>query len=290
MSNYVKSTNFAAKDALASGNAGKIVKGTEIDTEFNNIATAVATKADTTSPTFTGTLTAVTVTTTGNTSVGGVLAVTGNTTVGGTLAATGNTTLSGTLAVTGASTLTGALNLKGNIVFEGATDDAFETTLTVTDPTADRTITLPNATTTVVGTDVTQTLTNKTIALGSNTVSGTAAQFDTACTDTNFVFDSDFTGTNQSKSTNGYQKLPGGVILQWGIDTTSFSEGQNRTYTFPVAFATACYSVQVTIFGNQSASDDNGPVNVFSKSTTTFQVESMSQASVPGITWFAIGV
>ncbi len=55
MSNYTKSTDFAAKDALASGNAGKIVKGTEIDTEFNNIATAVATKADSASPTFTGT-------------------------------------------------------------------------------------------------------------------------------------------------------------------------------------------------------------------------------------------
>jgi hypothetical protein len=55
MTNYVKSTDFAAKDALASGNASKIVKGTEIDTEFNNIATAVATKADLASPTFTGT-------------------------------------------------------------------------------------------------------------------------------------------------------------------------------------------------------------------------------------------
>lgn len=54
MSNYTKSTDFAAKDALASGNAAKIVKGTEIDTEFNNIATAIATKADLASPTFTG--------------------------------------------------------------------------------------------------------------------------------------------------------------------------------------------------------------------------------------------
>jgi len=55
MSNYTKSTNFASKDALASGNPLKIVKGTEIDTEFNNIATAIATKADLASPTFTGT-------------------------------------------------------------------------------------------------------------------------------------------------------------------------------------------------------------------------------------------
>lgn len=55
MSDYTKSTNFATKDNLSSGNALKIVKGTEIDTEFNNIATAIATKADLTSPTFTGT-------------------------------------------------------------------------------------------------------------------------------------------------------------------------------------------------------------------------------------------
>jgi hypothetical protein len=65
MSNYTKTTNFATKDALPSGNAAKIVRGTEIDTEFNNIATASATKADTASPTFTGTVTAATVNVTG---------------------------------------------------------------------------------------------------------------------------------------------------------------------------------------------------------------------------------
>ena len=50
MTNYVQSTNFATKDALASGNALKIVKGTEINTEYANIAIAVATKADLISP------------------------------------------------------------------------------------------------------------------------------------------------------------------------------------------------------------------------------------------------
>jgi hypothetical protein len=54
VSNYTKSTNFATKDTLATGNPSKIVKGTEIDTEFNAIASAVASKADTASPTFTG--------------------------------------------------------------------------------------------------------------------------------------------------------------------------------------------------------------------------------------------
>ena len=55
MTDYTKATNFASKDSLASGNAAKIVKGTEIDTEFNSIATSIATKADLASPTFTGT-------------------------------------------------------------------------------------------------------------------------------------------------------------------------------------------------------------------------------------------
>jgi len=50
VSNYTQSTNFATKDALTSGNPLKIVKGTEINTEFANIAIAVATKADLTSP------------------------------------------------------------------------------------------------------------------------------------------------------------------------------------------------------------------------------------------------
>lgn len=57
MTNYVKSTNFATKDNLASGDPLKIVKGTEINTEYDNIAIAVATKADVASPTFTGTVT-----------------------------------------------------------------------------------------------------------------------------------------------------------------------------------------------------------------------------------------
>lgn len=60
MANYVKSTNFASKDSLAVGNPLKIVKGTELDTEFNNIATAVNTKADINSPALTGNPTAPT--------------------------------------------------------------------------------------------------------------------------------------------------------------------------------------------------------------------------------------
>lgn len=67
--------------------------------------------------------------------------------------------------------ITGA-GVDASIVFEGATADAYETTLTVVDPTADRTITLPNATGTVVLADATQTLTNKTIDMTGKTLTG----------------------------------------------------------------------------------------------------------------------
>jgi hypothetical protein len=55
MADYNKSTNFTAKDGLPTGNAGKIVKGTEIDTELNAVSNAIASKADINSPNFTGT-------------------------------------------------------------------------------------------------------------------------------------------------------------------------------------------------------------------------------------------
>ena len=55
MSNYTKATNFTAKDSLTTGDPGKLIKGSEIDAEYTAIATAITSKADTASPTFTGT-------------------------------------------------------------------------------------------------------------------------------------------------------------------------------------------------------------------------------------------
>jgi len=67
MANYVKGTNFATKDTLPTGDSGKIIKGTEIDNEFNSIASAVSSKADSASPALTGTPTAPTATAGANT-------------------------------------------------------------------------------------------------------------------------------------------------------------------------------------------------------------------------------
>lgn len=140
MSNYSKLTDFAAKDSLNTGNPSKIVKGTEIDDELTAISGAVASKADTANPTFTGTITAA------------------------------NLTLSTDLTVSGATSLQGttvtSLTTTGSVVFEGSTADAYETTLAVTDPTADRTITFPNKTGTVA---LTSDISSATIASGTGT-------------------------------------------------------------------------------------------------------------------------
>ena len=70
--------------------------------------------------------------------------------------------------------ITGAIFNDGSVVFEGATADAFETTLAITDPTADRTITIPNVTGTVVTTGDTGTVTNTMLANSAITINGSA--------------------------------------------------------------------------------------------------------------------
>ena len=65
MSNYSKATNFAIKDSLNTGNPSKIIKGTEVNTEFDSIASAVNSKADANNGALTGTTTAVNLTVSG---------------------------------------------------------------------------------------------------------------------------------------------------------------------------------------------------------------------------------
>ena len=104
----------------------------------------------------------------------------------------------------------------GSIIFEGATDDSFETTLAVTDPTADRTITLPNATGTVSLIDATETLENKTLT--SPTV--TSGVFNTAVSGT-AVKDEDDMSSNSATAVATQQSIKAfteNLIAQQDLD------------------------------------------------------------------------
>lgn len=106
-------------------------------------------------------------------------ATTGTSTVRNNLTVTGNLTVNGTTTTVNSTTV----EIQNAFVFEGATADGFETTLSTVDPTADRTILLPDASDTLVGKATTDTLTNKSINLTNNTLTATSAQLATAITD-----------------------------------------------------------------------------------------------------------
>jgi hypothetical protein len=68
MSNYTKLVAYDTKDGLTTGDPLKRIKGTELDDEFDAISTAIATKANSASPEFTGAPTTPTVSSAGNSS------------------------------------------------------------------------------------------------------------------------------------------------------------------------------------------------------------------------------
>jgi hypothetical protein len=73
MTDYVRATNFTAKDSLPSGSALKVAKGADIDAEFDVVAAAVATKVDETGGTLTGGTIAGTTTLSGTLSGSGTI-------------------------------------------------------------------------------------------------------------------------------------------------------------------------------------------------------------------------
>jgi len=119
MTAYTKSTNFATKDTLTSGDPLKIVKGTEINTEFDNIATSVNSKSDTASPTFTGTVTIPTVSVSGTTD--STSTSTGSVVTAGGLGVAKAAFIGTTLNVASTTTLTGVATLTANPVLSAGT-------------------------------------------------------------------------------------------------------------------------------------------------------------------------
>lgn len=91
-----------------------------------------------------------------------------------------------------------------------------------------------------------------------------------------------FTGANQSLAASGYQRIPSGIIIQWGTSSTT-----NTAVTFPIAFPSACRSV-VSV-GTAGGSGRETRVN--SLSATGFNLSSDACCANISVSaaWIAIG-
>lgn len=122
-------------------------------------------------------------------------------------------TASNTLTFTN-KTLTSPIINGDGVVFEGATADAYETTLTVVDPTADRTITLPNVTGTVITTGNLSDITDIGVFTGSITIEGTTADgFETTLAVVDPTADRTITFPNESGTVALQENIEIAVIM-----------------------------------------------------------------------------
>jgi len=246
MSNYVKATDFAAKDALTTGNPLKLIKGTEINDELNAIQTAVATKADLASPAFTGNPTASTQTT-GNSST--------------RLATTAfvNNQIDADILALALGTL--------------STQNADNVAITGGSITQLTTLTIPSA-----ATAVTQSINDNSTKVATTAFVNAEIANDIG---------NSFTGSNQSLSVNGYQKLPGGLVLQWG-SAGSIAQDQSVTVTFPTPFPNACLG---GFANNQNVASVGGTnLNAGARNWNTTTMIVTNDGVTSGVhNWFAIG-
>jgi hypothetical protein len=145
MSNYTKTTNFLAKDSLPENDSGKIIKGSEFDTEFNELQIHVQTKADLASPALTGVPTAATATAGTNTTQ---------------LATTAFVTAADTAILAANNTFTGTQTFKDNkfeIIDDGDATKKLNLQLSGITTATTRTLTVPDKSGTIaVTTDLTQ--------------------------------------------------------------------------------------------------------------------------------------
>jgi hypothetical protein len=208
----------------------------------------------------------------------------------------GNITVSGNLTVSGTTTTINSttINATTGIVFEGATANDFETTLTVTDPTADRTLTLPDATDTLVGRATTDTLTNKSISLGSNTVTSTLAQLNTAITDAD-VASLAGSETLTNKTISLASNTVSGTIAQFNTAVTDADLATlagtetltNKTLTSPVINTpTGITKTDVGLANVDNTTDANKPVST----ATQTALDLKANLAAPALTGDATAV
>lgn len=257
MSNYSKTTDFASKDALATGNANKIVKGTEIDDEFNAIQTAIATKANTLSPTLTGTPLAPTAASgTNTTQIATTAFVTAADSAVTTAYTTADSALQDNIDALEAITIAGGSGISGG-----------------GDLSANRTLSL----------DI-DSLTALTNIDGTNDY---IPIYDASATTAKKATVGDLVVVAESLSGDGYVKFANGLILQWGRKAL-VGAGTTSTVTLPIAFPNnifICFGGPSAINVGLDSSSNSAGKNGTSKSTILVTTD----ANGGGTTWFAIG-
>ena len=218
----------------------------------------------------------------------------GNLSVTGTSALTGNVTASGSLTVSGATALNGNNTLGDNssdtLTINSSAVSApnglnFDSNTLVIDATNNRVGIAKSSPSTAL--DVTGTVTATSFAgalTGNVTGNVTGNLTGNADTVTNGVYTTNFSGSNQSLTTDGYQKLPGGLIMQWGYVLAAINT--TTTVTFPIAFPNAALNAQITIV--DSSTTDLYVYKVNSISTTELIVRNTTGLATYAY-WFAIG-
>lgn len=98
-----------------------------------------------------------------------------------------------------------------------------------------------------------------------------------------------FGGPNQSGVENGYQILPGGIMIQWGFFSTTGS-GNNRTATFHKPFSGVPYNIQWTVHSGSGSTIGSGG-HSYAKTATdfSFRISDTYRAVGDGIYWYAVG-
>jgi len=212
MTDYVKSTNFTAKDSLPSGDANKVIRGSEFDTEFTAVSVAIATKANTAGPTFTGTATFDGLTATGTVNLTGANVSTnidGGTidgvTIGGSTPGAGTfTSLVATTADINGGTVDG-VTIGGSSAGSGTFSSLVATTADINAGTIDNTVI--GGSTPAAGSfstaDINGGTVDNTVIGGASpaagtftTVSGTTGTFSGAVSGTTGTFSGAVTGSN----------------------------------------------------------------------------------------------
>ena len=272
-------TTFTNKtfDADGTGNSITNIENDDIksgagieQSKIADLTTDLGLKAPLASPTFTGTVN------------GASLILSGDLTVQGTTTTIDSTTI----------------NVQNAVVFEGATADAYETTLTVVDPTADRTVSIPNATDTLVGKATTDTLTNKSISLTNNTLTATSLELKTAISDETgsgaLVFGTSPTLTTPDIGTpsngvltscTGYKET---FIIACSDETTDLETGTGKAeFQMPYAFTITDVMMTLTTAGTGSevtVDINEGGTTILSTKLTTDASEKTSRtATTPAV-------